>query len=146
MRSIDEYIAELEAANVSLVVDVRETAWSHKRDFSKNQLRDALRKAAIDYLHLEFAGNPKELRSAAESHAACLSAYDQYLLDQSDLVRRFAEHLREWLSAGVRACLLCYERHPDDCHRTVLLSRAIEVMEESVNVRHLAPNGAERFS
>lgn len=146
MRSIDEYIAELQEADVNLVVDVRETPWSYKRGFSKKQLEQALAEAGIEYLHLKFAGNPKKIRSAATSHSACLSAYDRHIQSQPALVERFAGYLSEWARSGVKACLLCYERHPDDCHRTVLLNRALEVLGRSVDVQHLGPDGAERFA
>lgn len=146
MRSIDEYIDELLEAGVDLVVDVRETPWSHKRGFSKTKLREALREAGIDYVHLKFAGNPKALRRNASSHAACLADYDRHIQEQPGIISRFADQLRDWTGAGVKACLLCYERHPDDCHRAVLLNRVLEEMEVPVVVEHLGPEGAERFT
>ena len=122
MRSLDDYISELQGAGVDLVVDVRETPWSRKRGFSKRQLQEALDYAGIDYVHLKFAGNPKELRRTATSHAACLAEYDLHIREDARIVQRFVEHLTEWVEKGIKACLLCYERHPDDCHRTILLS------------------------
>lgn len=146
LRSIDEYVAELVEADVQLVVDVRETPWSHKRGFSKTKLKEALGVAGIDYVHLKFAGNPKELRRAATSHAQCLSDYEEHIQADPGIIEQFAEHVREWLQKGIRACLLCYERHPEDCHRTILLDRALQVLRQPVSVEHLGPNGAPRFS
>lgn len=146
LRSIDQYVAELVDADVQLVVDVRETPWSHKRGFSKTKLKEALAVAGIEYVHLKFAGNPKELRRAAPSHAQCLADYEQHIEADPGIVERFAEYVREWVQQGVRACLLCYERHPGDCHRTILLDRALQVLNQPVTVNHLGPNGAPRFS
>lgn len=144
-RSIEEYVAELKGAAVDLVVDVRETAWSHKPGFSKARLSEALAAAGIGYVHLKFAGNPKELRRAASSHAQCLADYDRHIQATPDVVQRFADYLQGWAEDGVSPCLLCYERHPEDCHRTVLLNRVLQLLDRPVKVEHLGPDGAPRF-
>jgi uncharacterized protein (DUF488 family) len=146
LRSIDEYVRELQDADVGMVVDVREVAWSHKRFFSKTKLRTFLGNHGIGYVHLPFAGNPKELRRSARSHADCLKEYDRLLASSPELVDRFAEHLSEWLEDGLRPCLLCYERHPADCHRTRLLERAVQRIDGPVVVQHLGVMGAPRLS
>ena len=78
-RSIDEFVELLCEAGVTVLVDVRETAWSHKPGFSKTALGAALAVAGIAYAHAPFAGNPKSLRDVATSHAECLSRYRRYL-------------------------------------------------------------------
>jgi uncharacterized protein (DUF488 family) len=60
---------------VDVLVDVRETAWSHKPGFSKRGLEGALRVHGIAYVHARFAGNPKGLRVGAASHEECLRLY-----------------------------------------------------------------------
>ena len=53
---IQEYVDTLRAHSVGIVIDVRETAWSFKKGFSKAPLAKALASARIDYLHLKSAG------------------------------------------------------------------------------------------
>lgn len=145
-RSLREYVEQLQLADVDLVVDVRETAWSHKPGFSKARLAQQLEAVGIGYLHLKFAGNPKELRRTATSHAQCLAAYDRHIQEAPEIIEQFAFYVASWAEEGIRACLLCYERHPDDCHRAVLLNRVTEVLEAPVEVKHLGPEGADRLS
>ena len=78
-RTLREFINILTDARIAILVDVRETAWSHKPGFSKGQFQATLERAGIEYIHASFAGNPKWLRSNAESHAECLEWYSWYL-------------------------------------------------------------------
>src|SRR5205823_6116594 len=61
-RSIDEFVEILDESGIDVLVDVRETAWSHKPGFSKSGFASALAARGIEYVHAEFAGNPKWLR------------------------------------------------------------------------------------
>lgn len=61
-RSIDEFVALARDAGVQVLIDVSETAWSHKKGFSKSAFAAAFSSVAIEYIHAQFAGNPKWLR------------------------------------------------------------------------------------
>src|SRR5260370_1236139 len=78
--NLQQYITLLEAADVAVVVDVRETAWSYKPGFSKSPLREGLNRAGIDYIHLKSAGNPSKNRKTARTTKECLSRYRRHLL------------------------------------------------------------------
>ena len=79
LRSLEEIVSHLTLAGVNTLLDVRETPWSRKPGLSKKRLAEALGEAGIEYVHLKFVGNPKELRRAASDYAAALSAYDDHL-------------------------------------------------------------------
>lgn len=141
-QSIEAYVDALVAAGVTVVVDVRQTAWSYKRNFSKVPLARALAAAGIDYVHAEFAGNPKEIRAAARTHAECLDSFDEYL-DAADYVLELLDAmLSDLFSEGKAVCLTCYERHPADCHRGILAHRWAE--QRAARVQHLEFDGAPR--
>lgn len=146
MRSLSQFIEELTVAGVDVVVDVRENAWSYKAGFSKRAFSEGLAASGIEYVHARFAGNPKEIRDAAESHEACLNAYAAYLSTRPVILEELTQLLAPMLEAGKRPCLVCYERHPADCHRSVLLAQWVRALGTRVSVEHLAPEGAERFS
>jgi uncharacterized protein (DUF488 family) len=145
-RSAEELVAELVAAGVDIVLDVRETPWSHQSSFSKGPLTTLLHDAGIAYSHAWFAGNPKENRATAKSHRECLDRYAAYLDEVPDVVSMFAEVLDDCMAEGLRVCLLCYERHPDDCHRTIILNRWQEMFGGPAIVQHLAADGAPRLA
>ena len=50
-RTIEEFVRMLEDAGVGVLVDVRETPWSHKPGFSKRGLAEHLEAAGIEYVH-----------------------------------------------------------------------------------------------
>jgi uncharacterized protein (DUF488 family) len=88
-RDLEEFIDLLRTASINVLVDVRETPWSHKPGFSKGALSDALAAAGIDYVHAKFAGNPKRLRADAHTHEECLALYRSFLAQEEMLVVRF---------------------------------------------------------
>jgi len=115
-----ELIAALHAAGVNRVIDVRAVPLSRRPGFSKNILRNGLAEAGIDYVHLKALGTPAEGREAARKGR------------QADLERIYAGQLElpEAIVAGAQmrelaeerpSALLCYEREPSGCHRTLLL-------------------------
>ena len=141
-RSIDEFVGLLVEANIDVLVDVRETAWSHKPGFSKGALEQRLRKVDVEYIHASFAGNPRWLRREAPAHADCLAWYDWYLDEFHEIVESFDDLIRELAELGLRACLTCFERHADDCHRGILASRW-QARRCGV-AKHLATDGLPR--
>lgn len=146
LRDLSEFISELQDAQVDLVVDVRETPWSRKKGFSKTALRDGLAQANIGYLHARFAGNPKELRRSAVDHQDCLEKYEDYLERSPAVLEQLTELVREGVGDARRICFICYERHPADCHRKILLERWRRDRRTAIPVRHLAPGGAPRIA
>lgn len=146
LRDIDEYLEVLESEGVDILVDVRENAWSHKPGFSKSSLQERLNRAGIEYVHAEFAGNPKRLRDSAESHDECLEKYSQYLSEQPQIIEKLNTLLLDVLQASRKACLMCYERHPEDCHRSILLEAWRSQKNDPVVIEHLHPTGAPRLA
>lgn len=142
-RSIAEFVVLLQDADIDVLVDVRETAWSHKPGFSKGALSRALGRAGIDYVHARFAGNPKVLRREASSHAACLQAYARYVDRNVQIVDNFEELIGAMVRGGKRVCLTCFERHHEDCHRSILADRWKRRGRR--RVEHLAVEGCERI-
>jgi uncharacterized protein (DUF488 family) len=144
-RSLDEYVQALLAERIQILVDVRETAWSRRPGFSKSALQQRLRQAGIEYVHARFVGNPKAIRTRAPTHADCLAGYQEHLTTNKELLIEFEALMLGWLAAGLRVCLLCYERHPDDCHRSILLNLWANRQGWPVAIRHLGPDGAPRL-
>jgi uncharacterized protein (DUF488 family) len=142
-RSLRDVLQLIEDNRIDVLLDVRETAWSHKPGFSKRRLSAALSEHGVEYVHASFAGNPKWLRGTASSHEECLAWYDWYLDEFTEIVESFEYVIAEWARAGKRVCLLCFERHADDCHRGVLAKRWEE--RGAGSVRHLAVEGCERL-
>lgn len=116
-----EFIATLQGAGVRRVIDVRALPLSRRPGFSKSPLAASLKEAGIDYVHLKALGTPKRGRDAAKKGdvATLRAVYD----DQLALPEAQAAAARMLdLAAEMPSALLCYERDPCHCHRTLLLA------------------------
>ena len=118
-----DFIQALTAAGVERVIDVRAVPNSRRPGFSKTPLRNALAEAGIDYVHLRALGTPADGREAARKgrHEDLKRIYAAQLDLPEAIVA--AEQMRE-LAAEKPSALLCYERDPAGCHRSLLLSSA----------------------
>ena len=119
-----EVIAALKAAGVTQLIDVRARPISRKPGFSKNMLAASLREDGIAYVGLPALGTPPDGRAAAKDHRAedLDRIYSAKLeTPESELA---ALQLKD-LVAEQPSALLCYERDPTFCHRTLLRQKKL---------------------
>src|SRR3954454_20705711 len=132
--TVGEFVAALQNAAVKRVIDVRALPLSRRPGFSKTPLRAALQEAGIDYVHLKALGTPADGRTAARAgrHADMARIYAGQLELPEAMVQaaQMLELARERPSA-----LLCMEREPAHCHRTLLLN----AIASDAEVVHLYP-------
>ena len=116
-----ELIAALEAAGVKRLIDVRAVPLSRRPGFSKNILARGLAEHGIGYVHLRALGTPPEGREAARKgkHEVLERVYAGQLELPEAIVQaaQMLDYAREMPSA-----LLCFERDPGGCHRTLLIA------------------------
>ena len=131
----DSFLETLKRAGVGLVLDVRqrrgvrgsEYAWANSR-----RLQAALGEAGIGYTHLKELAPTTELRElqyredarlgeGKRSRTVLASAYarlyTEEILDQVDL-----DPIVHWIGT-TPAALLCVERDPEACHRSLIAAR-----------------------
>lgn len=137
-RSLADLVGRLQARDVRLLVDVRETARSRRPEFNQNRLAAALDAAGIAYRHSPELGSPGSLRRALyesgdfERFAGLYLAY----------VRRWHSEDVSDLSRAVRregpVCILCYETDASACHRGIVASEALRARGgRGIIVEHL---------
>lgn len=115
-----DFLAALMQAGVERVIDVRALPLSRRPGFSKTSLAASLVAAGIDYVHLKALGTPKPGRDAArKGDIATLEAVYAGQLDLPEAQVQAARMLA--LAAEKPSALLCFERDPAHCHRTLLL-------------------------
>jgi uncharacterized protein (DUF488 family) len=126
--TVGEFVDALRAAGVERVIDVRALPLSRRPGFSKTALGGALNEAGIEYVHLKALGTPAEGRAAARAgrHADMARVYAGQLELPEAMVQ--AEQMLE-LAREKPSALLCYEREPQHCHRTLLLDAVAEQAE-----------------
>lgn len=119
-RTPEQFVRLLEKHGITQVIDVREYPVSRRPGFTKKALADVLTKAGIAYVHVKEAGNPFR-------HAPELGRYAEHLDAHPEAVARVADEARKAPSV-----LLCFERNPNECHRTELARRVAEVLRVGV--------------
>lgn len=128
---IERFVSLLKAGGVQRLVDVRSTPWSRRHpQFGQKTLARSLADAGIAYLHEGAAlGGKPEAGGSYDQLAArpeFKAALDRVIDGARDSV----------------LCLMCAEKEPLDCHRTVLVSRRLA--ERGVNIEHLLADGGTR--
>jgi uncharacterized protein (DUF488 family) len=125
----------LRDARAAFLIDVRALPQSRKPGFSKRQLAAALDEAHIAYVHLQGLGTPKPGRDAVRAG------------HPEQMERIFREHMKsDHAQAGLAhaktlardrtACLLCFERDHNTCHRRLVAEMI--VAETGQTITHLA--------
>jgi uncharacterized protein (DUF488 family) len=117
--NIASFVAKLRATRITVLADVRALPLSRKKGFSKNGLRNYLEEQGIRYVHFGELGDPKEGREAARAgrHADFKRVYAKHVsgaVPQAAMIR-LAE-----LACNEPTCLMCFERDPAICHRSII--------------------------
>lgn len=118
--TVPDFLSALQSAGVQRVIDVRALPLSRRPGFSKSPLRAALEEAGIEYVHLKALGTPAEGRTAAR--AGRHEDLERIYAGQLELPEAIAQSAQMLdLAAEKPSALLCFEREPHHCHRTLLL-------------------------
>ena len=120
----DQVIATLQQAGVKLLADVRAVPLSRRPGFSKNVLAAGLKSAGIEYIGLKSLGAPPEGREAARKgnreRLAEVYAGQLELPEAMAQAAQLCDLVQEQPTA-----LLCFERDPQACHRSLLVAAAL---------------------
>jgi uncharacterized protein (DUF488 family) len=114
-----QLVAELQAAGVERVIDVRYRPQSRRSGMSKTRLGDLLGAHGIAYEHRKALGTPPDLRH--DFHAGRIAQARAGVRAHVEATAPGAlDELASELGAGPRTALLCLEEDPAGCHRRVL--------------------------
>jgi uncharacterized protein (DUF488 family) len=133
---LDHFLRLLNQHHVTAVADVRSSPTSrYSPQFNRGELVDSLRTNGIKYV---FLG--KELGARSEDPSCYEEGKVRY--DRIACTQLFAEGIERVLAGASqeRIAILCAEKDPIDCHRTVLVSRALS--EADVAVQHILADGS----
>lgn len=134
---IDRFIALLQPHGIDALADVRSTPYSRfNPQFKKEKLQASLAAAGIRYV---FLGEELGARS---KDASCFDAEGRVSytkLAQTAPFRAGIERLLTGMQQH-RIAIMCAERDPLNCHRTILVSRELE--KSGVPVTHILPDAS----
>ena len=135
-HSVDRFIALLTPHGITAVADVRSRPFSRRHpQFNKDRLAAELTRHGIAYV---FLG--KELGARTEDPSCYENGKVQYpRLAATALFKAGIDRVLDG-AQKYRIALMCAEKEPLDCHRTLLVSRALERL--GVSIAHILADGS----
>jgi uncharacterized protein (DUF488 family) len=135
-HTAEHFLDLLQHHDIGAVADVRSTPFSRRNPhFNRERLEESLAAHGIAYL---FLG--RELGARASDPTLYRDGRVDYaLLASTPLFQAGLEQLLE-AARQRRVAILCAEKEPLDCHRTILVSRHLAARD--VSISHVLSDGA----
>ena len=134
-HALEAFVTLLRQHGVTAVADVRSAPYSRfNPQFNREPLAEALGSEAIRYVFLGDA-----LGGRSDDPACYEDGRIRY--DRVAATKSFTSGLTRVVqgTARYRIALMCAEKEPLDCHRTLLVARALD--EQGVDVAHIHADG-----
>ncbi|QJU60260.1 DUF488 domain-containing protein [Sphingomonas sp. AP4-R1] len=134
---IAHFLQTMKDCGIKRLIDIRDVPVSRKRGFSKTALANALEERNIAYIHLKALGDPKAGREAMRrgDYPRFLEIYTAHIATPEG---QAALRVAVKLATENPSILLCYERSPIQCHRTVV-AKEMAVLAD-FNVKNVGIN------
>ena len=134
--SIEDFLTEIKKHTISAVIDIRSIPYSkYHLDYNKETLKAFLKANGILYRNYakEF-GAQQNNREFYSTHGYL----DFDIFTKSDNFLSGVEKLCAGMSKGYSFVLMCSEKDPINCHRTIMVAR--EFNKNGYSIIHLLPN------
>lgn len=135
--AIEYFIELLKKYNINYLFDVRSSPYSKRAtQFNREILQADLKQAHINYLYMggKLGGryaNPRLLFEGKKVN------FEKVM--ETSLFIEGIDEIINLIKQGSRMAFMCAEKDPFDCHRFVLVSRALSL--KGVEVRHILEDG-----
>lgn len=132
---LEQFLELLQHHGISAVCDVRSAPYSRMNpQFNREPLKDALRERSITYVYLG-----KELGARSDDASCYRNGKVRYeLLANTALFLSGIERVKKG-AEEYRIALMCAEKDPLHCHRTILVSR--HLVDQGYQVQHVLADG-----
>ncbi len=133
---IENWVKILKQHGITLVIDVREKPISRKKGFSKQTLNCILKDNGINYLHMGILGSPADIRNElheTSNYPLFFKKYLGYLYKQPGAINYIVQKANNQKCT----CLMCFEKDPLKCHRSVITDFVLAKYPYEVEVEHL---------
>ena len=132
-----QFINLLRGQGADLVLDVRSSPWSKRYpQFNREELGRDLLRQGIGY---EWFGDWFGARQTDESFYMPAGWLNYAWYTASDHFKEGIRQLDQWLTAVNIPALMCAEKDPFDCHRAIMVSRALSL--QGYEIRHILADG-----
>lgn len=133
---IKEFITLLKQNSINCIVDVRSSPYSKfASQYNRELLSDELKKASILYL---FMGNSLGARYEDKTLLFPDGKVDFEKVRETQEFQKGIGRVVDGLNKGYSVSLMCSEKEPFDCHRFVLVSKALQ--DAGIEILHITPD------
>lgn len=135
-HSLEAFTGLLAQHSVTALADVRSVPWSRfNPQFNKESLATTLAALGVQYVYLghELGGRSNDPGCYEDGRIR----YDR--LAQTDRFREGIERVMSGIRKYYLIALMCSEKEPLDCHRTLLVAQSL--IERGVGIKHILPDG-----
>ncbi|MEM7427672.1 MAG: DUF488 domain-containing protein [Pseudomonadota bacterium] len=134
-HAFETFHALLSRHEITAIADVRSAPYSrHAPQYCKEDLQRALEANSVSYVFLgqQLGARPKDERCYIDGKVSYAK------IAETDAFRAGIGRVLDG-AARFRIALMCAERDPVNCHRTILVSKALT--EQGAAVQHILMNG-----
>jgi len=134
-HSIEKFLALLTKHQITAIVDVRSSPYSRMNpQFNREPLKETLRNSGIAYV---FLG--KELGARSTDASCYVGGKVQYeRLAKTGLFADGINRVQQGMEK-YRVSLMCAEKDPLSCHRTILVTR--DLVSRGISAEHILEDG-----
>lgn len=137
-KPIAVFLQQLHDYGITAVADVRSVPFSNAFfDYHQGAIAGHLKRAGIQYVYL---GNELGPRSKVDAHYDDCGQIQFDRLMQAPLFLQGVERLQRGLQRGYRIALMCAEKDPATCHRSLLIGNALR-QQLGMELNHITHDG-----
>ncbi len=136
-HSLESYLNTLLKGGITILCDVRRNPISRKYGFSKKTLQSSCEAVGLRYEHVPELGIASSKRKNLDSQEDYDALFKEY--EANDLAHQGAalDLIHDWMNAGERVALTCYEHLPHQCHRHCVAEALAKRFGSAYEARHL---------
>lgn len=136
-HTLESYLTILLKSGVTLLCDVRRNPISRKYGFSKNTLARGCEGVGIRYEHLPELGIASDQRQSLDTQADYDALFADYECTWLPKQGAALKKIQDWIHAGERVTLTCYEHQPNQCHRHCVAEALEGKAGKDLTAKHL---------
>lgn len=136
-QSFERFAGLLAENGIQAIVDVRSTPFSnYTPQFNQEPLKNQLKQIKLHYLYMgqEFGARRMEKSAYVEGKVRFERVFELQAFKHG------VARLEKGLERGLRLCLMCTEKDPIDCHRTIMITRFLS-RHFSIPITHIHDDG-----
>lgn len=135
-HTVEKFLKILENNNINCICDVRSIPYSRfAEEYNRENIKEVLNKNNIEYLYLGEELGARRKEESLKTNGTV--DFDKVAVDEKFL--KGIERIQIGIKKGYRIALMCTEKEPLECHRTILISK--KLTDIGIKVVHILPNG-----